>query len=85
MVAFGAIPLILASLKQMSLPAHSFLTLALTAKTTDTATLAKMPAVFGARMENAKPLETLLVAVLLLKETATPSADSTLTVTLATS
>jgi hypothetical protein len=84
MVVVGAAPPILAFLKQMLPCAHSFLTLALTAKTTDTVTLAKMLAVFGARMENAELLETLLVALLLLKETAMPSVDSTQTVILAT-
>jgi hypothetical protein len=84
MVASGVIQLILAFLKQLSPRAHLFLTRALTAKTTDTAILAKMLDVYGARMENADLKDKPLDALLLLKETVTPSVHSTLTVLLAT-
>jgi len=61
-----------------------FLTLALTAKTTDTAILVKMLDAYGAKMESADLKDKLLDALLSLKETATPSAHSTLIVPLVT-
>jgi hypothetical protein len=76
---------ILVFLKHLSPHAHLSLTLALTAKLTDIAILAKtLEDVYGAKMESADLKDKPLDALLSLKETATPSVPSTLTVLLVT-